>query len=160
MSFGLEAQVNVKLLCGLSSELRPALSSLAALQPTPIRFGKGAVCCTHPQQPDSMGANGAPSPRTLLQQLKNDQLGSLQMKDICEKSAASKQHLSPEATTRMAMAITALVARGELNLLDTGRKALSRSLKRERARAHVTSCLKARSSSGGSQETWGGIESS
>jgi hypothetical protein len=119
VSFGLEAQVNVKLLCGLSSELRPALSSLAALQPTPIRFGKGAVCCTHPQQPDSMGANGAPSPRTLLQQLKNDQLGSLQMKDICEKSAASKQHLSPEATTRMAMAITALVARGELNLLDS-----------------------------------------
>ena len=53
--------------------------------------------------------------------------------------------------------VTQLVV--ELILLEAGRKALSRSLKRERVRAHawITQSTKLQ---WGSQETWGGIESS
>ena len=85
---------------------------------------------------------------------------SLDQKRFLLHARKEKTELSPRQNGREVQVglVTQLVV--ELNLLETGRNTLSRSLKRERARAHVTSCLKARSSSGGSQETWGGIESS
>ena len=67
---------------------------------------------------------------------------SLDQKRFLLHARKEKTELSPRQNGREVQVglVTQLVV--ELNLLETGRNTLSRSLQRERGRAHVTPCLK------------------